>query len=845
MWRTTLKSLRSHKRRLVATCAAVLFGVAFLSGTLVLGDTMTAGFSDLFAETNAGTDAMVRNSTEVGQSDVTERGLVDASLAGEIAAVPGVADVAPVIEGYGRIVGADGDPLGGNGPPTIAGNWLGDTKLNPYTLASGRAPSGPGEVVIDKASATKGHLALGETTTIRVPQPVEVTVVGIATFGAADSAGPLTYTAFTTDEAMRLLMPQPGEVSNIRVAAEPGVSQAELVSRIDEVLPSGIESLTGAQLTQEMNDGIQDDFLRFFERTLLVFAGVSLVVATFSIYNTFSILVAQRTRESALLRALGASRGQVLRSITVEAVAVGVVASALGIAAGVGLAAGLFAWMDAAGMDMPVSHLVVGTSSVIVAGIVGVVVTLVASLVPAVRASRTAPLDALRAAAVDRSGASWLRAGFGALLAAAGIGVVVAATTASDGAFGLAALGALGTLVGLVVLGPVAARPASAVIGTPQAALRGVSGAMARRNAMRNPRRTAATASALMVGVAVVSLFTVFGASATASIDHTVRDQFGGDLVIVGDEMSGAGLSPELAQAVGALPEVAATSSMANAPVQVGSHDYVATTYEPATLGRMLDLGATDGDLAALTAEQVAVSSAYADDHHLTVGDPLPLTFADGTTTDATVGAVYERSDLIGDVMMPEAAFLPHAAQPTYVVVMIDVAGGTSIGTAERAVQGVADSYGAPDVQTADEYVDAVAGQVNQMLTIVYGMLALAIIIALMGIANTLALSVHERSRELGLLRAVGQSRRQLRSMVRAEATTVALFGTIGGVALGVFLGWAVVDSLASEGFTRFAIPTVPLAVVVAIGALVGVVAAVRPARRAARMDVLAAIATD
>jgi putative ABC transport system permease protein len=844
MWRTTLKSLGAHKRRLVATCAAVLFGVAFLSGTLVLGDTMSAGFSDLFAETNAGTDAMVRNATEVGEADLTERGLVDVSVADDIAAVPGVAAVAPVVEGYGRIVGADGDPLGGNGPPTIAGNWLGDTELNPYTLASGRAPSGPGEVVIDKSSATTGHLAVGDTTTIRVPQPVEVTVVGIATFGAADSAGPLTYAAFTTDEAMRLLMPQPGEVSNIRVAAEPGVSQAELVSRIDKVLPDGVESLTGAQLTQEMNDGIQDDFLRFFERTLLVFAGVSLVVATFSIYNTFSILVAQRTRESALLRALGASRGQVLRSITVEAVVVGVVASALGIAAGIGLAAGLFAWMDAAGMDMPVSHLVVGTGSVVAAGIVGVVVTLIASLVPAVRASRTAPLDALRAAAVDRSGASWLRAGLGAVLTAAGVAAVIAATM-GDGALGLAGLGALGTLVGLVILGPVAARPAAGVIGAPQAALRGVPGRLARRNAMRNPRRTAATASALMVGVAVVSLFTVFGASATASIDDTVRDQFGGDLVIAADGMSTTGLSPELAQAVAALPEVGATSSLANAPMRIGGQDNVATTYEPATLDRMLDLGSTEGDLATLGADQVGVSAAYADDHHLRIGSPLPLGFADGTTTDATVGAVYERSDLIGDVMVPEAAFLPHTAQPTYVVVMIEVADGTSIGTAERAIQTVADGFGAPDVQTADEYVDAVAGQVNQVLTIVYGMLALAIIIALMGIANTLALSIHERSRELGLLRAVGQSRRQLRSMVRAEATTVALFGTVGGVALGVFLGWAVVDSLKSEGFTSFAIPGVPLAVVMAIGALVGVVAAVRPARRAARMDVLAAIATD
>ena len=359
MWRTTLKSLGAHKRRLLGTCTAVLLGVAFLSGTLVLGDTMTEGFGDMFTEANAGTDAVVRSATEVGEADFSERGLVDRSLVDEVAAVDGVAAAEPRIEGSARIVGADGDPLGGNGPPTLAGNWIADDALNPYDLSEGRAPEAPGEVVIDKAAAEAGDLAVGDTTTVRTPEPIPVTIVGIATFGDADSQGPSPTPRFTTDQAAELFMPDPDRVSSIAVSAAGGVSQDELVQRIDAVLPDGVEASPGAELTAEMEDDIKDDFLGFFETFLLVFAGIALVVATFSIYNTFSILVAQRTRESALLRALGASRGQVLRSIAVEALVVGLVASVVGIVVGLGLASGLLALMGAMGMTMPASSLVV------------------------------------------------------------------------------------------------------------------------------------------------------------------------------------------------------------------------------------------------------------------------------------------------------------------------------------------------------------------------------------------------------------------------------------------------------------------------------------------------------
>jgi putative ABC transport system permease protein len=842
MWRTTLKSIGAHKRRLLGTCSAVLLGVAFLSGTLVLGDTMGDGFRAMFTEANAGTDALVRSEVEVGDTDFSERGTLDAGLVDSIAAVDGVAAAAPQIEGDGRIVGADGDPLGGNGPPTVAANWIEDDQLNPYDLAEGRAPAAPGEVVIDRASAESGDLAVGDTTTVRTPTPVDVTVVGIATFGSADSQGPVTYAAFTTEFAEQVLMAEPGRASGIAVAAEPGVSQAELVARITPVLPDGAESLTGAELTDEMQELIDDDFLGFFETFLLVFAGIALVVAAFSIYNTFSILVAQRSREAALLRALGASRGQVLRSVAVEALVVGVIASAVGILAGLGLATALLAMFEAQGVSLPAASLVLSTDTITTSLAVGVLVTLAASLAPALRASRVAPLAALRATSVDHSAASWLRGAAGVVLTAAGVAVTVAGAT--GGTAPRAGLGALLTLVGVVVLGPIVARPAASALGAPQAARRGMSGTLARRNSMRNPRRTASTASALMIGVAVVSLFTVVAASIKQSIDDTVDEQFAGDLVIVEDDW-GSGLSTELGPAVAELDEVATVSAVANAPLRIDGDDTVATALDPSTLDSLVDMGVTEGSLTGLRDDQVAVSQEYVEANGGSLGDVLPVTYADGAAARPTIGAIYGEDDLLGELIVPRDAYLPHTARPADVVVMIALADGVSEADGERAIQQVADGLGAPDVQTAEEYTEAVAGQVDQMLNIVYGMLVLAIVIALMGIANTLSLSVHERTRELGLLRAVGQTRRQLRAMVRGEAFTVALFGTVVGVGLGLFLGWAMVEALADEGFTSFAVPTTSLAVVLAVGALVGVVAAVRPARRAARMDVLDAIATE
>ena len=574
---TIIKSLWSRKRRLLGTCVAVVLGVAFLAGTMILGDTMKSGFSDTFTSANDGTDVVVRNATRIGSAEERTRGLIDESMVAEVAAVPGVAAAVPEVRGVAQLIGADGKPVGGTGPPTIATNWIDDPELSWLTLTDGRAPAAtprsssgdgePVEVVIDPATAHDENFAIGDTVEVLTPTRTPVTIVGLATFGDTERVGGVTYVAFDTDTAQEVLAGSPDEISSVLVRGDGGVSATELESRIAADLPGGAEAITGAELTAEQQQDIDSDFLGFFRTILLVFAGIAMVVAAFNIHNTFSILVAQRTRESTLMRAIGASRRQVIASVAAEALIVGIVSTAIGFGAGVGIAS-LMQNLLEDGMDMPGATLVIGSGAAIASAIVGIGVTLVASVGPALKASKVAPLAALRDVAVDRSAASKTRAVVGAVLSAAGAAAVITATSSEDGAMARAGLGSLAMLVGAVVLGPVVARPAAAILGAGPAATRGVAGRLARRNAMRNPRRTAASAVALLVGTAVVALFTTFGASVKASVQDTVDTDFSGDFVVLPDGFSGSLLSPELAPAIAQVD---------------GVNESVGTAYGPAT----------------------------------------------------------------------------------------------------------------------------------------------------------------------------------------------------------------------------------------------------------------------
>jgi putative ABC transport system permease protein len=841
----TLKEMRAHARRLTGTSLAVVLGVAFLTGTLVLGATLRANFDDLFTEVNAGTDVVVRNATDLGMD--SPRGLIDRSLVDRVAEVEGVEAAEPTVTGYGQLLGADGDAIGGNGPPQLAGSWVADADLNPYRLAEGRAPDGGDEVVVNRGALEAGDLALGDTTTLLTPEPVEVTIVGVSTFGDEDGLGGVTFTAFALDDAMTHIAKSDDGVSGIAVQAADGVSQDELAARVGDVLPAGLEATTGSEVSTEMTDEIASTFLDMLLVFLTMFAGIALLVATFSIYNTFSIIVAQRARQAALLRALGAVRGQVLRSVVAEALLVGVLASAAGLVGGIGMAGLLKGLFDAVGFALPAGGMVISVGTVITGLVVGVLVTLLAGVFPAVKASRVAPLAAIREVAVERTAPSVARVAVGTALAVVGIATTLVAALGDEDMLAAVGLGAVLTVVGAVVLGPVAARPAAALLGSPVARLRGMTGALARQNALRNPRRTAGTASALMVGIAVVTLFTVFAASLQASLDETVDRSFGGDLVVNTGVFGGGGISPELAAELADLPEVDVAVGVGQGAIQIEGDTKQVSVAEPAELSQVLDLGVSEGSLDDLGAGTMAVADATAESNGWQVGDAVAVTFADGSSEDLTVGATYATDDIAGGYLVPRTVWAPHAVQDIDQMVIVDAADGTSVAEAKAAVTAVADDFGGPNVEDRAEFAATMTTGVDMMLGIIYALLALAILIALMGIANTLSLAIHERTRELGLLRAVGQTRRQVRSMVRWESVVIATFGAVTGIALGVFLGWAMVQAVgtASGGLGVFALPGGRLAIVLVVGAVAGVLAGLRPARRAARLDVLSAIATE
>lgn len=848
--RLSASSLRGHRRRFAGTFLAVLLGVAFLAGTLVMGDTLRAGFDTMFGNATSGTDAVVRSAATITTPDDTQgtRAPVDTDLVETIEKTGQVAAAAPDIQGAGQLLGKDGEPIGGQGPPTLAGNWIDDSELNAYRLAEGRAPSGPGEVIVNRGAAETGNLKIGDTTTLRTPDPVRVRIVGLATFGGEDGMAQTTFTGMTRADAEKYLTPRPGEASAIRVRAGPGVSQQELVDALTPVLPKGVEAITGEASATESTENISGQFLSVFTTLLLVFSGVALLVATFSIHNTFAIVVAQRTRENALLRALGASRRQVTVSTLVEASAVAVIASAAGLAGGIGVAAGLQALFPAIGFPFPEGDLVISALSMLLPLAVGVLVCLGSALLPAVRAGRTAPLAALRETAVDHSGASRRRAVVGTGLALAAVGLTLTGVLVSPSIW-LAAGGAVLALVAFVVLGPVASSRAVRVLGGPLDRLRGVTGGLARRNALRSPKRTAATASALMIGVAVVSLFTVFGASLKATMDQTVNRSFAGDVAVStpGFGAGGSGLSPKLAPALAKQPEVETAVGLGKGAAEVDGEGRALTVTDPKPFARSFDLGDVEGSLSALGDRGIAITRSEAEKQDLKVGSRTELAFADGEKETFTVRALYGRSELAGDYVITREAWAPHRIQDSDTVVSVTFKDGVSTAEGKAAVAATARDFGNPDVQTRSEYAEASASGIDMMLTLVYALLALAVLIALLGIANTLTLAIHERTRELGLLRAVGQTRAQLRAMVRWESVLVAAFGTAGGLALGGFLGWVLVkasDSTTESAFA-FAVPPVQLVVVALVGLTAGALAGLRPARRAARLDVLSAIATE
>lgn len=839
MLKVTLTNLRAHKRRLIATFAAVTLGVAFLVGVLVQTATLQAGFDKLFDTESASVDAVVRSDQKITDGDdETIRPRIPGSFLEQVQALPGVADAQADVRGRATIIGKDGDALGGLGPPTLAMTWIDDPALNPYRIASGRAPTGVDEVAIDATSAQDGDLHVGGTATVLTPDPVQATVVGIVHFGDQDSQAGVTATMFSPAGARAHLAGGSADVDRILVDAEPGTSQAALVHRIERLAPHRTQVVTGEAFRLENRDAV-DDVMGFLRPALLSFALIALLVASFSIYNTFAIIVAQRTREAALLRAIGASRGQTLRAVLVEAVIIGAVASAAGVGVGIGVAALLGTVLAGGGLSVG-NSLELVPATLLGSVLLGTAITALCALGPAVRASRVTPMAALRETAVDRTGATFGRLALGGLLAAASVGLVLLGTTSESMA--AAAGGVAAAVIALAVVGPALAGPVGRFLGAPLR-LRGITGDLARQNAVRNPRRTASSSTALMIGVAVVALFTVVGASLRSSLDHTINTSFGGDLVAT----AGTGnttFDPAIATTVAELPEVSAAAGFGDAPMRIAGKDELVGVSDPDQVAAVLDLGVQHGSISDLRGPSLAVSTERAEANGWEVGSKVPYQLLDGTEGDLTVRAIFANTDFAPDLLADTAFAQGHGAPVEDFMVAVDLKPGVSIAEGRKAVEAAVASVPTIDVQDKEEFAKAIGSQIDQILLLVYGMLALSIVIALIGIANTLSLSTFERTRELGLLRALGQVRSQTRAMVRWESVVIAVFGTTLGLATGIFGAWALVRSAGGGELSQFALPVGSLAVVLGLGALAGVLAALRPAARAAKLDPLQAIAT-
>ncbi len=843
MFHLTLRELAAKKLRLLTTAIAVMLGVAFMAGTLVLTATISKTFDGLFADGYAGTDAYVRGVSEIDAEFGAQRPRLDASIVDTINHVDGVAAAEGKVSGYAQLVDEAGEPVGnpGEGAPTFGESWTTVAELNPYRIAEGHAPSRPDEVVIDRHSAKTADIHVNDVTTVLTKRGAQqFTVSGIATFGDADSMGGASAVLFDAATAQALVA-EPGQVDGVAVVAADGVSQQQVNESIAKVLPSGAEVLTGDQITAETQGDVKDG-MAFFNTFLMVFAVIALFVGAFIIFNTFSIIVAQRQKEMALLRALGASNRQVTRSVLGEATVVGLIASLAGVGAGIGVAKLLKMLLAAFGIDIPAGSVVVELSTVLICLAVGTIVTVASALIPARRAGRVPPVAAMRAVAIDRAASSHRRMVIGSVILAAGIGSLTAGL--SGGAIALVGLGALVMFVAVAVLAPVLARPVARLIGAPMARFGGVSGRLGRENAMRTPKRTASTAAALMIGVALVGFIMTFAASAKASINGSIDRDFRGDYVLDTGTYGVGGVSHTLATDLAGRPEFSAVTATRFTAAEIDGTVTDITSWDSATVASVFDVEPQQGDLATLGADGIAVDDDYAAAHGWTLGSTVPVSFAQGTTT-LTVEAIYGDGTWTGPVFIDHAVLDTFGIDPLDAKIYVRDAAAIDAAAARTILDEAAATYPSVEVMDHADFKKAKASGIDTLLNLIYALLALAIVIALIGITNTLALSIFERTRELGLLRAIGMTRGQLRATVRWESMIIALFGTAMGLSIGLFFGWSIVHALADQGFKTFVVPTGSMVVVAVIAAVAGVAAAVLPARRAARLDVLGAIATQ
>ncbi|GIJ48773.1 ABC transporter [Virgisporangium aliadipatigenens] len=820
VFRTALRTVLAHRARLLMTVLAVLLGVAFVAGTLVFTTSVSDAYVASSRQGLSGVDVRVR--------PVEEGRLLDEALRAKTAALPGVTGAAGAVEGFTALAGKDGR-LVGDGWPTRGANPSGTR----HRLTTGRMPAVEGEIALDSHTARRTGYAVGDTVRLSVSGPVLTpTVTGVFDTDDGNVAAGGTLVLFDTATAQRLLA-EPGRYNQIDLAVGPGFDPDALKA----LLPYGVEAVTAAQLAERQAERNAES-VTALSQVLLACAGVALFVGIFLIVNTFTMLVTQRTRELALLRAVGASRGQVTRSVLVEAFLVGSVASAIGLAVGIGGGYALFA----AGDSLPDGPLVVDAATVAVSLGLGIGVTLFAAWLPARRAARIPPVAALAGVHAPASARSLrVRNGIGAVLAVAGGALVIVSTVRADGVLPLG-LGVVLLLPGVFVLTPFLSRGVIAVVA-PALRRTGVVGGLAGRNAVRNPRRTAATASALTIGLTLVAALTVIGAGADRAAHRlAASDYLTADYIV---SMANSGpLAPDTDDILRELPEVTASSPRRVAHATFNGVQREVTAWRMAEYRQLLTLEFTAGGYA--NGDAAVVDADTATGNGWRVGDTLAVVWPDGAPGTLTLSGIYKGT--FDDGVKVDLSLLdPHLDRVSATDVYVRTRGGVTAANERALAHALGDS---PAVLVRDKsaLLDDVIGQIGIILTVLYGMLALAVVVAVLGIVNTMAMSVHERTREIGLLRAVGLDRAGVRRMVRLESVVISLFGGVLGVGLGVFVGWAVGDVVSTkEGITTwaFVLPWGLLLLCLCGAAGAGVVAAIWPARRAARLDLLAAIRTE
>ncbi len=846
MLRVTLKSLLARKLRLLLTASAVVLGVAFVSGTLMLGDTLNSTFDKLFATAYSGTDVGVRGKSAFdvnvadGGDPAQSRPPVPAEVLDVVRGVDGVREAEGDFSGFAQIVRPDGKVVETSGAPTIGGAWLGTSPLNPYRLVEGSAPTASGEVAVDSATATDNSLKVGDRIGVLTQTgPTEATVTGIVGFGDGTGLAGATITLFDQATA-RTVLSEGGGFSEVLAVGDGTVDDSTLRARVAKALPPGFVALTGDQLAAQESGSIKDA-LSFFSTFLLVFAVISIFVGSFIIFNTFSMLVAQRSRELALLRALGASRGQVNRAVVLEAGVVGLLGSTLGLGLGVLLSFGLQALVGALLGDLPSDGLVFRANTVFWAYLTGVVVTVLSAVAPARRATHIPPVAALSDDVALPAASLRRRAILGSVVLGLGVAAMAAGLVGGAGILWVG-IGALGIFLGAAMLSPFLSRPMIGGLGSVLPRLWGSTGRLARENARRNPRRTAATASALMIGLALVAAGGVLGASITKSANAIIDKSIGADFIVTTANFTP--IPAAVADELRGVDGVDAVTAFRAGQAEIGGSVASLQGVTADTVDRTLRLDVVSGDLAALGRGEMLVSKKKATEQGWQVGDRIPVVFGRTGSTDLVLGGTYAENQIAGDYLISLGTYEQNYTQKLDQVVALTVKPDADVEAVRAGITRTADSSNL-QIRDQSEFKDEQRQQINQLLGFIFVLLALAVLIAALGIVNTLALSVIERTREIGLLRAVGMGRRQVRRMIRLESVVISVFGTLLGLVLGVALGSALVQALNDEGIDQLVIPYGQLVVYLLVGAVIGVVAAVWPARRAARLDVLRAITTE